>query len=142
MSDNLLLNTNILKVFLLWNQCRLISRASTIMAKGNIQHVVDGRSMACSPRVVRRIFYGCLSRAPRLGLSATFGLPSNRRRSSRQCMASGIRKIISTCSYVEPGIVEFARKTDRERDQLEIYSKVSTPGQLKMRSGHATEEFY
>ena len=61
---------------------------------------------------------------------------------ARQCMASGIRKIDSTCSYVEPGMVEFARKTDRERYQLAFYSKLSTPGQLKVRAGNATEEFY
>ena len=60
----------------------------------------------------------------------------------RQRMASGIRKIDSTCSYVEPGMVEFARKTDREDHQLAIYSKLGTPGQLKMRGGGPTEEFY
>ena len=130
MSDNLLRKTNVLKMFSLWDQCRLISRASTIMVKGNIQHVIDGRSMACSPRVVRRIFYGCLSRAPRLGLSATFGLPSNRRRSSRQCMASGIRKIIPPCSYVDLGINKYAWKTNRENPSLGTNSKLGTPKQL------------
>ena len=134
MSDNLLQKINVLKMFPFWNQwnqCRLISRAFTVMVEGSIQHAVDdGRSMACSPCVGRRIFYACLSRAPRLGLSATFGLPSNRRRSSRQCMASGIRKIISTCSYVKPGMVEFARKTDRENPRLGTNSKLGTPKQL------------
>ena len=110
---------------------RLISQASTIMVKGSIQHVVDGRSMACSPRVlVCRIFYGRLSRAPRLGLSATFGLPSNRRQSSRQCMASGIKKIIPPCSYVDLGINKCAWKTNRENPSLGTNSKLGTPKQL------------
>ena len=60
---------------------------------------------------------------------------------ARQRMASGIRKIDSTCSYVEPGIVEFTHKTKREDHQLAIYSKLGTPGQLKMRGGGPTEEF-
>ena len=115
----------------LWNQCRLISRAFTIMVKVSIQHVVDdGRSMACSPRVVCRIFYDRLSRAPQLVLSATFGLPSNRRRSSRQCTASGIRKIIPPCSYVDLGINKYAWKTNRENPSLETNSKLGTPKQL------------
>ena len=33
-------------------------------------------------------------------MSGTFGLPSNRRQTIPQCVASGIRKIISACSYV------------------------------------------
>ena len=134
MSDNLLQKINVLKVFLFWNQwnqCRLISRAFTIMVKGSIQHAIDdGRSMACSSCIGRRIFYGCLSRAPRLGLSATFGLPSNRRRSSRQCMASGIRKIIPPCSYVDLGINKYAWKTNRENPSLGTNSKLGTPKQL------------
>ena len=134
MSDNLLQEINVLKVFsfcIQWNQCRLISRAFTVMVEGSIQHAVDdGRSMACSPCVGRRIFYACLSRAPRLGLSAIFGLPSNCGRSSRQCMASGIRKIISLCSYMDLGTNEYAWKTNRENPSLGTNSKLGTPKQL------------
>ena len=79
---------------------------------------------------VSLVVYGRLSRAPRLGLSATFGLPSNRRRSSRQCMASGIRKIIRACSYVNLGVSEYAWKTDRENPSLGTNSKLGTPKQL------------
>ena len=134
MSDNLLPKINVLKMFSFWNQwnqCRLISRAFTVMVEGSIQHAVDdGRSMACSPCVGRRIFYACLSRAPRLGLSAIFGLPSNRGQSSRQCMASGIRKIISSCSYVDLGTNKYAWKTNRENPSLGTNSKLGTPKQL------------
>ena len=38
-----------------WNQCRLISRAFTVMVEGSIQHAVDdGRSMACCRTLVAR----------------------------------------------------------------------------------------
>ena len=50
---------------------------------------------------------------PLMGLYGTLGLPANRRRSARQCVASGIRKINSTCSYVESSMVEFALKRER-----------------------------
>ena len=82
------------------------------------------------PHVDRQIFCACLSRAPRLGLSAVFGLPSNRGRSSRQCMASGIRKIISSCSYVDLGTNKYAWKTNRENPSLGTNSKLGTPKQL------------
>ena len=118
MSDNLLPKINVLKMFSFWNQwnqCRLISRAFTVMVEGSIQHAVDdGRSMACSPCVGRRIFYACLSRAPRLGLSAVFGLPSNRGRSSRQCMASGIRKsFLRVRTWISVQISMPGRQTER-----------------------------
>ena len=57
-------------------------------------------------------------------------------------MASGIRKIDSKCSYVEPGMVEFALKIEREDHQLRINSKLSTREQLFLQGGDATEEFY
>ena len=81
-------------------------------------------------------------RAPRWACIGSLDVRPTAVDQARQRMASGIRKMDSTCSYVEPGMVEFALKIEREDHQLKIISKLSTPEQLFLRGRDATEEFY
>ena len=68
--------------------------------------------------------------SPQLGLIGHIWTSVKSRRSSRQCMASGIRKIISACSYVRFSMLQFAQKTDGENPRPGTGSKLGTAKQL------------